>query len=286
MVDRTCRSYRLFFVKAVMMNWQLLRIAIWLCIAGLVYGCAGSWAPVRERNRETPDRYLVVRGDTLIAIAWRYGLDYREVAEWNRLKSPNLIYAGQYLWLRSPPRQPDQLIARNVQTAKSKTNAQSIAKPSHKSKPPLTSPQPNESAVNKVSHSIDRTISTPAADETTWRWPTEGTVVQGYDPEVPGGKGIQIGGALGQPVWAALPGQVVYSGSGLPGYGRLIIVKHSNNLLSAYGYLGRIFVKEGDNVSLGQSIAELGASNENRPVLHFEIRRNGKPVNPLDFLPS
>jgi lipoprotein NlpD len=241
---------------------------------------------VRERSREVPDRYLVVRGDTLIAIAWRYGLDYREIADWNRLKSPNLIYAGQSLWLRPPPSKPDQLVARNVQTDKTKFNAKSFAKPPHTLEPLSASLPPNKAVVNRVPRRIDRTVDMQDASETTWRWPTEGTVVQGYDPEMPGGKGIQIGGALGQPVWAALPGQVVYSGSGLPGYGRLIIVKHSDNLLSAYGYLGKIFVKEGDNVILGQSIAELGASNENRPVLHFEIRRNGKPVNPLDFLPS
>ena len=103
---------------------------------------------------------------------------------------------------------------------------------------------------------------------------------------MPGRKGIQISGELGQSVRAASKGEVVYSGSGLPGYGRLIIVKHSTAFLSAYGYLGRIYVKEGDMVEIGQAIAELGSSNENRPVLHFEIRQDGKPVNPLRFLPS
>jgi lipoprotein NlpD len=122
--------------------------------------------------------------------------------------------------------------------------------------------------------------------DVVWRWPTSGSVIRDYEPDVPGGKGIQIRGELGQLVRAASPGQVVYSGSGLPGYGRLIILKHSDDLLSAYGYLGKIFVEEGDKVQLGQSIAEIGTSNENRPILHFEIRRDGKPVNPLDFLPS
>jgi lipoprotein NlpD len=118
-----------------------------------------------------------------------------------------------------------------------------------------------------------------------WSWPMEGKVIRAYQPDMPGGKGIEIVGTLGQAVRAASLGEVVYSGSGLPGYGRLIIVKHSDNLLSAYGYLGRIFVKEGDKVEKGQSIAELGSSGENRPVLHFEIRQDGKPVNPLQFLP-
>jgi lipoprotein NlpD len=103
---------------------------------------------------------------------------------------------------------------------------------------------------------------------------------------MPGGKGIEIGGRLGQPVKAASPGKVVYSGSGLPGYGRLVIVQHSGSLLSAYGYLGKILVEEGDRVQRGQAIAELGSNNENRPVLHFEIRQNGKPINPMRYIRS
>jgi lipoprotein NlpD len=144
-------------------------------------------------------------------------------------------------------------------------------------------------ATQSLSHPVnlkDTSVAQRMVGDAIWRWPTSGSVVRDYEPDVPGGKGIQISGELGQLVRAASPGQVVYSGSGLPGYGRLIILKHSDDLLSAYGYLGKIFVEEGDNVQSGQSIAELGTSNENRPILHFEIRRDGKPVNPLDFLPS
>lgn len=111
-------------------------------------------------------------------------------------------------------------------------------------------------------------------------------MVRGFEPDVPGRKGIQIGGQLGQAVLAASRGEVVYSGSGLPGYGRLIILKHSNSLLSAYGFLGSILVKEGDIVDTGQPIAEMGASSESRPALHFEIRFNGDPIDPLRYLPG
>jgi murein DD-endopeptidase MepM/ murein hydrolase activator NlpD len=126
----------------------------------------------------------------------------------------------------------------------------------------------------------------PETRQKTWRWPTQGRMVLGYNPALPGCKGIQISGRPGQAVRAAAPGQVVYVGDRLPGYERLIILKHSGNLLSAYGYLGKTFVQEGDRVKAGQTIAALGGSNTKRPVLHFEIRRHGKPVNPLDFLPE
>ena len=126
----------------------------------------------------------------------------------------------------------------------------------------------------------------PETRQKTWRWPTQGQVVLGYNPALPGRKGIQISGRPGQAVRAAAPGQVVYAGDRLPGYGRLIILKHSGNLLSVYGYLGKILVREGNHVKSGQTIAALGGSNTKHPVLHFEIRRHGKPVNPLDFLPE
>jgi lipoprotein NlpD len=123
-------------------------------------------------------------------------------------------------------------------------------------------------------------------DNPSWRWPIQGRLVLGYAPALPGRKGIHISGKPGQGVRAAAPGRVVYAGGGLPGYGRLIILKHGGNLLSVYGHLRKILVKEGDRVKSGQSVAELGTSNTNYPALYFEIRRNGKPVNPLDFLPE
>jgi lipoprotein NlpD len=119
---------------------------------------------------------------------------------------------------------------------------------------------------------------------TSWRWPIQGRLVLGYAPALPGRRGIHISGKPGQGVRAAAPGRVVYAGGGLPGYGRLMILKHGGNLLSVYGHLRKILIKEGDLVKSGQSVAELGTSNH--PMLYFEIRRNGKPVNPLDFLPE
>lgn len=118
-----------------------------------------------------------------------------------------------------------------------------------------------------------------------WRWPIQGRVVLGYNPALPGRKGIEISGKPRQAVRAAAAGRVVYAGSGLPHDGKLIIVKHRDNLLSAYGHLGKILIKQGEIIRSGQIIAQLGVGKTD-PVLHFEIRRNGKPVNPLNFLPA
>ena len=120
----------------------------------------------------------------------------------------------------------------------------------------------------------------------SWLWPIPGRLVLGYNPALPGRKGIKISGKPRQAIRAAAAGRVAYAGGGLPHDGRLIILKHQNNLLSIYAHLGKILVKEGENIQSGQIIAELGAGKTNPPVLHFEIRRNGKPVNPLNFLPA
>ena len=238
---------------------------------GTLFGCASrAPAPVQEGSG-VPDAYVVARGDTLSAIAWRYELNWQDVARWNRLQNPDLIYPGQRLLLKPPGSSAPAVVA---SAASSPAPA---SQPKVREPVPRTAPEPEGTPSNARER---------VAQDLNWRWPTEGKVVRAFKPDVPGRKGIQIGGDLGQPVRPASPGRVVYSGSGLPGYGRLIIVKHSDTLLSAYGYLGEIFVKEGDRVTWEQPIAEMGAGNENRPVLHFEIRQNGKPVNPLQFLPG
>jgi len=124
-----------------------------------------------------------------------------------------------------------------------------------------------------------------SAKQLTWKWPARGRVVSRFNSADPLGKGIKIAGTRGDAIRAAEGGRVVYSGSGLIGYGRLIIVKHNDNYLSAYGHNRKILVKEGDQVTKGQKIAEMGNANDGNPLLHFEIRRDGKPVDPLRLLP-
>lgn len=245
-------------------------------LAILLSACAGNViAPVESKTVE-PDVYVVSRGDTLHAIAWRFGVDYLRIAHLNRLANPDLIFPGQRLRIPQPARRP----------------LAAAPPPPPVPAPPVTPVPPPAApvAVAAVPHpqpaALPATVEERKADGMIWRWPTQGRVVRGFEPDVPGRKGIQIGGRLGQAVLAASRGEVVYSGSGLPGYGRLIILKHSNSLLSAYGFLGNILVKEGDVVEIGQPIAEMGASSESRPALHFEIRLNGEPINPLRYLPG
>ncbi len=245
-------------------------------LALVLSGCFGPQrlAPLEDLNATAPESYEVKSGDTLFAIAWRYGLDYREIAAWNRLDSPDRIYAGQTLRLRP---------AAGTAAPSIDLVGRSLARTSP---PPASPPTPAPRVPPAASTSRNPSASRPArtVEALSWQWPAEGEVARDFRPEVPGRKGIQISGRAGEVVRAASPGLVVYSGSGLPGYGRLIIVKHSDTLLSAYGYLGRITTKEGERVAAGQKIAEM--SGGNRPLLHFEIRRNGKPVNPLKYLPG
>lgn len=228
-------------------------------------GCSSysTHAPLGDRSSRqtarTADTYTVQRGDTLFAIAWKNGLDYQTVAAWNRIAAPYTIYPGQRILLRAPgvDRQhapPSSAAARAV--------------------PPLATSAPSPPAV-----------AADADPMPAWQWPTDGPILRRFDGDATGKKGISIGGTHGNLVRAAAPGQVVYAGSGLVGYGRLIIIKHNDTYLSAYGHNRNLRVNEGDTVRSQQVIADMGSSGTNRIQLHFEIRRKGKPVDPLRYLP-
>ena len=241
-----------------------------ILLTGLLLGGCSGWAPVDDRSegdQDIPAYHLVQRGENLFRIAWRYGLDFRDVARWNRLASPDRILAGQRLRLSPPGSTGTALAAKSRPASKTPVAAAPPPTPTRPTPPPQQTP-------------------VVASSKGAWEWPAQGSLLKSYNPSVPGGKGIQIGGRPGQGIKAASSGRIVYKGSGLRGYGRLIIVKHSDSLLSAYGYLGRIFVEEGDKVSKGQVIAEMDNGSGSQPSLHFEIRKDGRPVNPLQFLPS
>lgn len=202
-----------------------------------------------------PDTYIVERGDTLYSIAWRYHVDWRNLADWNGIRPPYRIYPGQTLHLDGRTR------SAGTQPKRPRTTAET---------------RPRESAPPRW---------TPSADDPAWRWPVEGEVLRGYSSRH-ARRGIDIGGKSGQAVHAAAAGRVVYSGSGLKGYGNLVIIKHDDRYLSAYGFNRRLRVVQGDNVDSGQHIADMGLGPENRPMLYFEIRRDGEPVNPQRLLPG
>jgi lipoprotein NlpD len=199
--------------------------------------------------QEPPPQHIVRKGETLYSIAWRYGKDPADVASWNRLGDGSLIFPGQVLRLSSPTGSP-------------KTSGQKRTA----GKQPLP--------------------SIPAQPPPEWKWPTSGRINVEFGGKPGSGTGVLIDGKSGQPIVAAASGRVVYAGGGLIGYGQLIILKHNDTYLSAYGYNARLLVKEGQTVNKGQRIATMGEGPERKPRLHFEIRRNGKPVNPRQYLPA
>lgn len=207
--------------------------------------------------------YRVREGDTLYAIAWRYRLDYKELARWNDIGPPYLIHPGQKLVLVDPQYLPERYrqASRPDKPAPATTGLN----------PPPSSPLPARPA---------------GPPPERFLWPTEGKVVRTFDGSKNGSQGIDIAGREGQPVTAAAAGKVVYSGSGLVGYGKLVIVKHNDDYLSAYAHNRRLHVEEDEQVESGQKIAEMGVAENNTPRLHFEIRRQGRPVDPLKYLPE
>lgn len=231
-----------------------------------------------------PGEYLVQPGDTLFAIGFRNQLDYHELASWNGIGSDYLIRTGQVLRL-TPPAGSDGVLARPLALP---------AMPSDKPVPiqsvdtalpgPVIQPPPPAAVPVINVPAIPKPLSQSAA-ALHLQWPTAGAVIKTYNM-ASGSKGIDITGELGQAVQAVTGGKVVYSGSALKGYGELIIIKHDETYLSAYGHNRRRLVKEGAEVRAGQTIAELGLGPEQKPILHFEIRENGKPVDPLIYLPK
>jgi lipoprotein NlpD len=327
----------------------------------LLAGCASDPAPVVEMsggNAAVPQRplpmapatstYRVVRGDTLYAIAFRHGLDYRDVAAWNRIEPPYRIFVGQDLRLSAqngigapvasaapasstkpqpvvsdvhpsatPPSTTRGVVPgtaagkpgmfEDVTSASeatpetpppSATPHADPVRPAASATPPaavVTQPPAVEAPAPPVSEPIrpaaapQRVFDEGVAVSTggvTWRWPGKGSLAATFVAGDQTRQGIDIAGKAGDPVLAAADGEVVYSGNGLLGYGELIIVKHNANFLSAYGHNRKRLVQEGDRVKSGQQIAEMGSTASSRDQLHFEIRKNGKPVNPLEYLPA
>lgn len=228
--------------------------------------------------------YIVRPGDGLYAIAWRYGLDYRSIVRINHLSEPYTLYTGQKLYLVQPTPQEKEAIAAAaakpaVAPAKKTTQpvvAQSTPKPQKAS--PAVAAQPAKKAVPVA--------SAAATSSLAWQWPAAGQIVQGFDGNSGQNKGINIVNSAGTPIKAAAGGQVVYSGSGLPGYGYLIIIKHNENYLSAYAHNSAVLVKEGQKVKAGQVIARMGNTGADRVMLHFEIRFHGQPIDPQSVLPK
>jgi len=257
-----------------------VRVLATALVVMLVAGC-GSTRVIRAPVSRAPAQHVsapkygatatVHQGQTLYRIAVENGISPLDLAMWNTVPPPYVIYPGQRLRLYPPDHGP----ARSSATA---TVAPRIAPP------PTRSPMGSVRAPTVVSPPVQQPAAPPVSS-LTWTWPADGTISSRYVAGEPTRQGIDISGTEGQPVRAAADGVVVYSGSGLVGYGELVIVKHNDAWLSAYGHNRSRMVNEGQRVTAGQQIAQMGHTGAAHDLLHFEIRFNGKPVDPMAYLP-
>lgn len=303
----------------------IARLGHTLAAAALLASCAAQKpAPVDERRPPpsaavrkpvpeavevapaAPAFYTVKRGDTLYSIALEHGIDYRELARWNNLDDPTRIRVGQELRLAATPDSPPPAgvqvgtvhapggievrplgpsapaqtapIPEGVRTGPqalrlpySEQNLAALSRGETKPEVKPEPPKPPVAAVERDPEAID------------FAWPVRGRILASFSEAT--NKGVDIAGKPGDPVLAAAAGRVMYTGTGIRGYGKLIVIKHDNNFNSVYAHNREILVKEGQNVTRGQRIAELGDTDADSPKLHFEIRKSGKPVDPLRYLP-
>ncbi|MEP6485227.1 MAG: peptidoglycan DD-metalloendopeptidase family protein [Rudaea sp.] len=324
------------------------RVASIAIVVGFLAACASEQsAPVEDRSIRSPyandnaqpataparivaigGTYRVQPGDTLYAIAFKHGVDFRDLASWNRIPAPYRIYVGQELRLSTstsiasaqptpgnpviapvqdrsrtttiaplPTTQPSRSVTAAPPPAKSQNAPmfEDVESTSAPSPTPIASAPATTPVIAPTPKPPPPVVELPKPSEpspqlsaggVTWHWPAMGNVIGTFVSGDQTKQGIDIAGNEGDPVAATADGEVVYSGNGLIGYGELIIIKHNASFLSAYGHNRKRLVQEGDKVKAGQRIAEMGASSAARNELHFEIRKNGKPINPLEFLPA
>jgi lipoprotein NlpD len=273
--------------------WSILRrIEFFLVILViLVSGCATTDDPYHGLDNKSRI-YRVKKGDTLYGISRRVGREFNLIAKWNGISAPYRIREGQTIRLFPPPESPQEktVTRRPVQS-------QSVPR-----RPPQRQTAQRQTPKRPIAQgqSVRRSnsaVSAPIVKESgpteknskkklkdSWIWPLKGVIAKNYSQT--GRKGLDIAGKFGEPVRAAADGKIVYCGQGLIGYGNLVIVKHDAHFLSAYGNNSRLLVREGDTIKKGQRIAEVGLDANKQPLLHFEIRKDGKPVNPIQHLPK
>ncbi|CAG0908719.1 unnamed protein product [Darwinula stevensoni] len=225
--------------------------------------------PPGTENAGKPGYYTVQPGDTLFRVGRENGQNWATIARWNNLSEPYTIEVGQVLRVVPPTGESSTAVTQPVNKPSVSTDGKATPRPTTGSETTETSPTPS---------------AKPAEDKVVWAWPASGPILKNFD-EIHN-KGLDISGKMGDPINAAADGSVVYASSGLRGYGNLIILKHSSTLLSAYAHNETLLVKENQKVKRGQKIAEMGKSDADRVKLHFEIRRSGKPVDPMRYLPS
>ena len=217
--------------------------------------------------------YTVKPGDTVIRIGLETGQNWRDIVRWNNLENPNVIEVGQVLRVFPPTNENPLVVTRPVSPGTVTANPVTTAPVASAPVASVARPAPPETAA-----------ASAGEDDVAWIWPAQGALLVGFDDVK--NKGFDISGKAGDPILASADGRVVYAGAGLRGYGNLIILKHNNTFLTAYAHNQTLLVKEDQSVKKGQKIAEMGNSDTDRVKLHFEIRRQGKPVDPAKYLPA
>lgn len=265
--------------------WLILICSLAACTSHPINAPVGDRS---ERPLRNPDTHRVRQGDTLFSVAFLYGYTVEELAAWNRLPAPYSIYTGQQLRLTALSKSTARKTGGRVSKPKKPPPKSSQPKPRYSTKIIAKAPpQLPRSRASTAQTSRSRHSPAPSGTQkVNWSWPAGGRVIRGYNAKSAGKKGVDIAGKTGESVRAAAAGKVVYSGSGLSGYGRLIIIKHNKNFLSAYAHNRKLIAREGQWVEKGELIAQMGSSGTDRTQLHFEIRKQGRPVDPFRYLPK
>lgn len=238
---------------ALRQSQQLLFLSLALSLLFVLSGCSLSWDDGQQRARKkSPDIHEVQAGESFYAIALRYNLDYKALAAWNGMNTRDVIFVGQKLKLYPPK----------------KTSGTS------------------RSGASSAASSSTNSSTTRSRDTLKLLWPLKGRLINRFNDQDKTIKGVDISGLAGQRIKAAAAGKVVYAGSGLVGLGNVIVLKHNETYLTAYGYNEKLLLTEGAEVKQGEDIAVIGTGMNNQLMLHFEVRKNGKPVNPLLYLPK
>ena len=258
-------------------------VAISLCALCLCFSvlasCTSTTQVYVSRREARAAVHVVQRGETLTKIAWQHRLDPQALASWNGIRNPDELRVGQRLRL-VPPRGYVAASPAPASSGSAPRSTEARAPTTTRSSPSSTGPAARPAAPSSTS----QRPAAPAPAPVRWSWPTDGALVTRFGADGSVGSGLGIGGREGQPVRAAAAGRVVYAGGGLIGYGQLVIIKHDETFLSAYGYNSELLVTQGQDVARGATIALMGLGPNRQPRLHFEIRRNGVPVDPLLFV--
>lgn len=285
-----------------------IKVFVLLISAGLLFGCGNSaHVPVTDvsngkntgkaSQKAHGQRYVIQQGDTLFGIAFRYDMDYRKLAQANKIPHPYRIYPGDVIYLTEGAVKNSKASSTAKSSASSNKGAATSTASATKSPSSTANTQQKnvsnsnnikkstESTSNGNSKSVEITKTQYSSRNSSWIWPVNGKVERFFSADGLS-KGLDIVAAIGTPVRSARDGQVIYAGSRLKGYGNLIIIRHDEVYLSAYAHNRVILVEEGQAVKQGDKIAELGMSGTQSPKLHFEIRRSGKPIDPMEMLPK